>query len=165
MFNCAQFTELVLRRALYDLQLLCDDSVELLLFTCANESFGGTYLHEVKGSGIGIYQMKPGIYNDIWQNFILFKSSILIQLVHNFDAPTMPSEDRLIYDLHFASAMARLHYARVKEPLPNAKQPQAIWEYYKNYYNKSADNWHQAISNYHKFKLNHHQSFASGNCS
>lgn len=155
MLNCGQLTEFVIKRALYDLQMLSDDAVELMIFTCANESSGGTYLHQVKGPALGIYQMEPATYNDIWQNFILFKSSILIQLVHNFDAPTMPSEDRLVYDLRFATAMARIHYARVKEPLPKANDVEAIWNYYKTHYNTSAGkaNWIQANDAYHRFKM------------
>jgi len=155
MLNCEQLTEFVIKRALYDLQLLSDDAVELLVFTCANESHGGTYLHQVKGPALGIYQMEPATYNDIWQNYIQHKSSILIQLIHNFQAPTMPSEDRLVYDLRFATAMARLHYARVNEPLPKASNIEAIWNYYKTHYNTLAGkaNLIQAQEAYHRFKM------------
>ena len=56
-------------------------------------------------------------------------------MVTNFDCGRMPSEERLIYDLRYASAMCRLHYARAKEPLPPAQDVDAIWNYYKTYYN------------------------------
>lgn len=166
MLNCDQLTELVIKRALYDLQLLSDDAVELMIFTCANESLGGSYLHQVNGPALGIYQMEPATYNDIWHNYIQHKSSILIQLIHNFQAPTMPNEDRLIYDLRFATAMARLHYARVSEPIPNAKDIKGIFEYYKKYYNTSAGkaNWLNALNNYSHFR-NISYTFASPNCS
>ena len=155
MLNCEQLTEFVIKRALYDLQLLSDDAVELMIFTCANESQGGTYLHQVKGSALGIYQMEPATYNDIWQNYIQNKSSILIQLIHNFQAPTMPNEDRLIYDLRFATAMARIHYARIPAPLPKANDIESIWNYYKTHYNTSEGKarYYSAIDAYHRFKM------------
>lgn len=166
MLNCSQFTEFVVKRTLYDLQLLSDDAVELLIFTCANESLGGTYLHQIKGPALGIYQMEPATYNDIWQNYIQHKTSILIQLIHNFQAPTMPNEDRLVYDLRFATAMARLHYARINESLPKATDVKAIYEYYKKYYNTSDGkaNWFNCLNNYSHFK-NIAYTLASPNCS
>ncbi len=153
MFNSTQLRELVIKPTLIDLLMYSKEAEELLVFTCANESLGGTYLHQVNGPALGIYQMEPGTYNDIWANFILFKRDILLQLQHSFDIGRMPSEDRLVYDIRFATAMARIHYMRVKSPLPSANDINGIWNYYKTYYNTIGGkaNYIDAIKNYEKF--------------
>lgn len=135
MFKVDQLREFIIKPALHDLVMFCDDAMELLVFTCAVESDGGSYLKQVKGPALGIYQMEPATYNDIWQNYLKGNSSLLLRLLSNFGIHYMPSEDRLIYDLKFATAMSRLFYARVPEPIPNTKDVDALWEYYKRYYN------------------------------
>ena len=156
MFNCDQLTQLVIKPAIADLNLYSEDAVELLIFTCANESQGGTYLSQIKGPALGIYQMEPNTYNDIWQNYIHNNQSLLLQLTHNFDLHQMPSEQRMIYDLRFATAMARIHYDRVKAKIPPARDIDGLWNYYKTYYNTSegkADVM-KAKNAYHRFKSN-----------
>lgn len=135
MLNYVQLRDLIINPALKDLQLYSENASELLLFTCAVETDGGTYLKQIKGNALGIYQMEPKTYNDIWENYIKNKPSVMLNLVHNFNIVFMPSEDRLIYDLRFATAMTRLFYARINEPLPHANNPNLIWDYYKKYYN------------------------------
>ena len=154
MLDYKQLKTLVVIPALHDLVLLSDAAVELILFTCAAESKGGTYIHQSKGHALGIYNMLPVIYNDIWQNYIRIQQSIRLQLLYNFLAPVMPSEERLIYDLRFATAMARIHYARAKEPLPDAKDVDAIYDYYKTFYNSRLDTSDKSklIADYFKFK-------------
>ena len=135
MLNANQLSNLIIKPALRDLNLFTEEATTLLLFTCAVESNGGSYVAQENGPALGIYQMEPNTYADIWQNFIMNKSDIKLQLVHNFEAFRMPSEERLIYDLRFATAMARIHYARVKEPIPNPADIGQIYRYYKTYYN------------------------------
>lgn len=135
MLNSNQLRELIIKPALEDLLMYSEDAVELMLYTCANESNGGTYIKQVKGPALGIYQMEPATYADIWANFIINRNDIKLQFIHNFNAARMPSEDRMIYDLRFATAMTRIHYARVKESLPNKNDINGLWEYYKKYYN------------------------------
>jgi len=137
MLNSAQLRELVIIPALRDLVMLSDDAVELLMFTVAVESNGGSYLKQIEGPALGIYQMEPETYNDIWQNYINNQFRLVGLMVSNFDCIRMPSEDRLIYDLRFATAMARIHYARVPQKLPDKNHILAMWAYYKTYYNSS----------------------------
>jgi hypothetical protein len=113
-------------------------AVELMVFTCAAESNGGTYLKQIKGPAVGIYQMEPATYNDIWARFIRKRGDIGLLLSSQFDVFKLPDETRMIYDLNFATAMARIHYARVPLSLPEAGDDEAIWEYYKKYYNTPA---------------------------
>lgn len=137
MLNVDQLRELIIKPALIDLVMFSEEAMELLVFTCAIESQGGTYLKQIKGPALGIYQMEPQTYNDIWQNYLKEKNSMLLMLLSNFGVVFMPSEDRLIYDLRFATAMCRIHYARVLQPLPPKDDMLSLWNYYKKYYNSS----------------------------
>jgi hypothetical protein len=153
MLNVEQLRELIIKPTLLDLVMFTEDAMELLVFTCAVESEGGTYLKQLKGPALGIYQMEPATYNDIWANFLKDKNSLLLMLLSNFNITYMPSEDRLIYDLRFATAMARIHYARFLEKLPHAADTMGLWKYYKQYYNtpEGAAEMLPSISKYQKF--------------
>ena len=153
MLNITQFRELIVKSSLTDLLVYSQDAEELLIFTCAVESLGGTYIHQVNGPALGIYQMEPRTHNDIWQNFILTDNKLGLRLFNNFDVNRMPSEARLIYDLRYATAITRLFYLRIREPLPSANDVNAIWDYYKKYYNtvqgKAVKD--ESIKKYHDF--------------
>ena len=45
-------------------------AVQLLLGTAAQESHMGHYLVQVRGPAIGMYQMEPNTYLDIWRRYI-----------------------------------------------------------------------------------------------
>jgi hypothetical protein len=156
MLNIDQFRELIVKSTISELMLYSEAAEELLIFTCAVESLGGTYLQQVKGPALGIYQMEPATYNDIWQNYIRNNGSISMRMFSLFHIAFMPSEDRLIYDLRYATAMTRLHYARVQAPLPDPKNENAIWEYYKKYYNSvlGKAEKRESIKKYHSFLEN-----------
>jgi hypothetical protein len=158
MLNITQFRELIVKSSLNDLLLYSQDAEELLVFTCAVESLGGSYLHQVNGPALGIYQMEPTTYNDIWQNFIIPDNKLGLRLFNNFDVNRMPSEARLIYDLRFATAMTRIFYLRIQAPLPPADDVNAIWDYYKLYYNtpKGAAEKEDSVKKYREFVQLHH---------
>lgn len=153
MINIEQFRTLIIEPVLSKLQVYTKDAEELMVFTCAAESLGGTYLHQVKGSALGIYQMEPPTYTDIWINFILNRNSIATLMSMNFACPKIPDPSRLIYDLHFATAMTRIHYMRVPMKIPSKDNIEGIWEYYKKFYNtnKGKAKKDEAIEKYKKF--------------
>lgn len=155
MLDMKQLRTLIIEPTLQDLVMFSDEAVQLMLFTCAVESNGGTYLHQVNGPALGIYQMEPKTYNDIWTNFIPAKQSIQLQLLHRFNAPTMPDEERLIYDLRFATAMTRLFYFRIPERLPKLHDLVGMWNYYKIYYNTvdGKSSYAHAMESWNKFRL------------
>lgn len=153
MLNIKQFRELIIRPTLNDLLMSSLDAEELLVFTCANESLGGTYLHQINGPALGIFQIEPETYNDIWQNYILKNQPLLLRLNTNFNINRMPDASQLIYDLRFATAIARIFYARIPEALPSANDKIAMWNYYKTYYNTSDGSATKdaAFANYQNF--------------
>ena len=158
MLNINQFRELIVKSSLNDLLLYSKDAEELMIFTCAVESLGGTYIRQVKGPALGIYQMEPTTHNDIWQNYIHGQAPLCMRLFSNFDIVRTPSESRLIYDLRYATAMTRIFYARIYDALPPSDDENAIWEYYKKYYNtvEGAATKDESIKKYHDFVLSQH---------
>lgn len=135
MLNITQFRELIIKPALIDIMMYSEDAEELLVFTCATESNGGHYIKQVKGPALGIYQMEPQTYNDIWQNYLKPNARLMSLLFANFNINRIPPEETMIYDLRFATIMARFFYARFKENLPKSNDVEGIWEYYKKYFN------------------------------
>jgi len=135
MFNAEQFRNYIIVPTLSKMQLYSKAAEELLMFTCATESLGGTYLVQVKGPAIGVYQMEPNTYSDIWFNFMRHQPRLSMLMATHFDCVKIPAAERMIGDMYFATAMARLHYFRVKQRLPDADDIEGIWKYYKQFYN------------------------------
>lgn len=147
--NKQQLKDLIINPTLMEMgpQFASPYAVELLLGTAAQESHLGEYIKQLgNGPALGIYQMEPATYRDIWENFIRYRHEIKRALVRMFpDISTRrasdvsewqlipPPAERMIYDLKFATVMARLHYYRVDEPLP--RDPQEYAMYWKTYYN------------------------------
>ncbi len=135
MLDCSQFRSLIVEPVLSKLRVYSKSAEELLVFTCAAESLGGTLLQQVKGPALGIFQMEPNTYTDIWVNYIRNRNQMATLMALHFGCAKIPEVERLIYDLHFATAMARIHYLRMPGKLPEPKDVDGIWDYYKKYYN------------------------------
>lgn len=135
MINIDQFRELIVRSTLNDMYMFSPEAEELIIFTCAVETEGGTYLKQINGNALGIYQMEPLTHTDIWQNYIKDKPQLLFKLLSIFNISQIPGEERMIYDLRYATAMVRLFYKRFSKKLPNPNDVDALWDYYKTYYN------------------------------
>lgn len=153
MLDCSQFRSLIIEPVLSKLQLYSKEAEEVLVFTCAAESLGGTYLQQVKGPALGIFQMEPNTYTDIWINFIRARNQIATLMSLHYGCSRIPEVERLIYDLHFATAMARIHYLRVRPGLPKLGEVDALWDYYKTFYNteKGKAKKEESIKKYQAF--------------
>lgn len=135
MLDCSQFRSLIVEPVLSKLRLYSKGAEELLVFTCAAESLGGTLLAQIKGPALGIYQMEPNTYTDIWVNYIRARNQLATLMAIHFGCNKIPEIERLVYDLHYATAMSRIHYLRVTQIIPDAKDVEGMWDYYKKYYN------------------------------
>lgn len=109
----------------------------LLLGTAAAESRLGRYLHQVGGPALGLYQMEPATHDDIWRHWLPSRPDLRTRLLGwAADAGVAPPPaDQMIWDLRYATAMARLHYLRVSSPLPPAADRAAQAGYWKEHYN------------------------------
>lgn len=137
MLDANQFRELVIRPTLKSIGLWSPEAEELLLGTAAHESLLGTYLRQVRGPALGVYQMEPATYRDIWENYLRYKPHLverLNKLVPAYDGP-MPPEEQLITNLAYATAMTRIFYLRVPKALPEEGDLDGQAHYWKRYYN------------------------------
>lgn len=141
-FDPTQFRELIVRPVLEHLDPKIPYSKEaedLLCMTAAHESLLGCYVKQVKGPALGVYQMEPATHDDIYHNFLThnpFLESDVVDMV----GIRKNLSSYLVTDLAYATAMARVHYWRVPEPLPKLKGNHAdylmeLGRYAKKYYN------------------------------
>lgn len=134
--NAKQLRLNVIRPVLQDINLWSESAENLLLGTAAQESHMGTYLKQINGPALGIYQMEPATHKDLWLNYLNYqpelKSAVLSYLSHK-DESSAPAE--LVFNLAYATLMSRIHYRRVKEVLPQADDLQGLGRYWKKYYN------------------------------
>lgn len=135
MISQAQLREYVIKPSLMSVNLYSEDAEELLMFTCSAESLGGFLLKQVQGPALGIYQMEPNTYHDIWRNFIFLRPSLNTIMSVKLGCTSIPEESLLITDLRLATVMTRINYLRVKDALPKKDDVNAIWAYYKQHYN------------------------------
>ena len=153
VLDIKQFRECIIKPVLSELQLYSKEAEELLVFTCAVESEGGTYIKQVKGPAVGIYQCEPATHTDIWRNYIFNHSHLLSILGMNFGVHNVPDSDKLISDMRYATAIARIHYLRVLQAIPSTGNIDSIYEYYKKFYNTVAgkSSKDKSIAAYNRF--------------
>jgi hypothetical protein len=105
----------------------------LLMGTAAQESLCGRFLRQVGGGcAMGVFQMEPETYGDIWKNYLEYRPELRERILARFPRA---SAELMMSDLIFAAVMCRLHYRRVKEKLPAADNVGALAEYYVQHYN------------------------------
>ena len=112
-------------------------AVSLLMGTAAHESRLGHFLKQVRGPARGIFQMEPATHDDIWRNYLDRRPPLMVR-VEQFLAPAPSRTQQLSTNLVYATAMARIHYWRVPEPLPAWDDIDALARYYKKYWNTYA---------------------------
>lgn len=153
MFDPQQFRVDIIRNTLQPINLWSAKVEELLMITCSQESLGGTYLKQVNGPALGVYQMEPATLDDIWTNYLVYNHDLEYKILRALSLQQKPADDTLIYNLMYATIMCRVHYLRVKEEIPLAGDIVALATYYKKYYNtgNGAATVEQVINNYHRF--------------
>ncbi len=131
---CKDLREVVIRPALKKLGLWSEAAENLLLGTAAQESQMGRYLRQIQGPALSIFQVEPATHQDIYDNYLIYHGHLL-GVVVGLTVPKIPRVEQLAWNLMYAAAIARVHYRRVKEPLPDANDVSALGCYWKNHYN------------------------------
>ena len=151
MLDPGQFTQHIIRPALEAIDLYSKAAAELLLGTAIQES-RLTYLVQLgDGPALGLFQMEPATHDDIWANFLVYKPELGLKVnaltCHN------RSSEKLIWNLHYAAVMCRVHYYRVSEALPEASDISRQAEYWKQHYNTplGAGTEEEYMANWHKY--------------
>jgi len=132
-----QFAVHVVYPALRDIGLWSQAAGALVLGTAMQES-RLRYLRQMQGGpALGLFQMEPATFRDIRDNFLASNSTLRLavnELARHSLRTLEPAE--LVGNLHFAAAMCRVHYRRVKAPLPLiAAGSLEFARYWKRYYN------------------------------
>lgn len=156
MFDNYQFRKSILIPSLQAMNSYSPDAEELLVATMAHESLGGTFFEQTNGPALGIYQMEPATYHDIWKNFLPMTSVLGHLVLGECKYSVIPDPTEMIWNLRFATMMARVHYDRVMAPLPASNDINAIWDYYKSHYNSS-----MGAAQKNDF-INHYNTFIRG---
>lgn len=168
-FNPEQFRELIqdTLRELEPVIPYSEAAVELLMLTAAVESNLGEYIRQVRGPARGVFQCEPTTAHDIHTNWLIYNQEVLAK-VNRFYNPNIPFEIHARGDLPMQIVMARLHYRRIKAPLPeihylpNTSVPTIthrsitdLARYWKKYYNTELGKGtvHKAIEKYRRYAL------------
>lgn len=153
MIDRRQFRSLVIRPALKHLDPLVPYSTvaeDLLLGTALVES-RLQWLRQVGGGpALGVYQVEPATHDDVWNNYLRYRGRLRRRVLSMcppwrtetsppFDGSEWwPSEDLMVTDLAYATAIARLVYRRAPELLPRQADAAGMARYHKRWYNTPA---------------------------
>ncbi len=145
----AEIIEPVLRR----MDMHSPAAVNLMLGTALQES-RLTWLRQIGGGpALGIYQIEPATAKDIVTRYAGQRPHIrarIAEAVHGLlppdiawdenwtEADTAALEFRLVSDLAFQTAIARVRYWMVPAPLPDAGDVEGLAAYWKQFFNTPA---------------------------
>lgn len=117
-----------IRQSLVAHGLPCNDSaVELLLMIAAHESGLFKYVQQINGPALGIFQMEPETHDEVQRYMVRCKP--------RFENIKLSSPERLIFDVRYAVAMARIFFMRFPEALPMPNDIKGLAKYAKRYWN------------------------------
>lgn len=133
----------VIRPTLHVVGLWSKAAENLLLAICAHESLLGYFLKQRAGPALGIYQIEPATHSDVWQNYLAYRPALAVK-INTFTKAhdNQPADNELITNLAYATAIARIIYYRVPEPLPPTNDIEAQAIYWKKYYNTAQGKGH-----------------------
>jgi hypothetical protein len=161
LMNKNQLRDLI-REVLMDIGLHSDAAEDLIIGTFAQESHLGKYIKQIgRGPALGVGQMEPATHNDIWNNYLKyktkrswFKAMKEKYVVMPIDGGT-PDPQQLKWSLGYMVCMTRVHYLRVSERLPNEGDLAGYARYWKKYYNSylGAGTPEEFLNNWSRFGL------------
>jgi len=126
----------VIQPVLKEMDLYSLAAEELLLGTAVQESLHFTYRTQMGGGPAKSYfQIEPATHDDIWNNFLRYKTELADKVMATLTAPDADKLDELENNDCYAAAMARVHYYRVPKALPEAGDVRGQARYWKRYYN------------------------------
>jgi len=134
------------------INLYSDDARELLMLTAAQESHCGKYLKQINGPAIGIFQMEPATYNDLFDNYLVYNQDLL-KIIGTFNLNSGTWVLHMTGNIVYQIIIARLQYRRFKEAIPSAKDIPGLAYYYKKYWNTimGKATVQEAMDNYNRY--------------
>lgn len=144
LFTPQDLRRKIVKPALEVIGLWSPAAEDLMLGTALQES-GLRYTHQLGGPARGLWQMEPATHDDIWLNFLRFRSTLRDKVL------TLGSTvEELETDHAYACAMARIKYYRSPLPLPVYGDVDGYAHYWKQIYNTSGGDGteKQFVANY-----------------
>lgn len=142
MFMADQFCEYIIKPALEDIGMYSKAAEQLLLGTACVESNLGTYLHQIKGPALGVFQIEPATHSDVWENYLRYRGDlreIIWDMVPDDgweqEQGGNPDPSLLITDLRYAAVIARIIYRRSPMALPFENDWRSVAHVWKKVYN------------------------------
>ena len=133
MIDVTQFRDLIIKPTLEVIGGQSEAAYQLLLGTAIQESWLQYLKQLFNGPALGVFQMEPATHDDIWENFLRHRTDYAQAIMKLAKNPGHPNE--MVGNLWYACAMARAHYRRVPDPLPEAGDVDAMAAYWKQFYN------------------------------
>lgn len=133
--NSAQLRDIIIRPTLTALGMLSPSAENLLLGTAAVESQIGKYIKQVNGPAIGIFQMEPRTFEDIWERKISTNVAVRAKVRLLLGYEVRPKAERMASDLMLAALMTRIFYYSIPKELPDKDDIIGLATYWKTYYN------------------------------
>ena len=108
---------------------------KLLIMTAAHESLGFRYRRQQGGGpALSYYQIEPATLDDLYENYLAFRPGKQALLDAYLPEETSRT-DALENSDKYATAAARLIYARVPDALPDVADDEALAAYAKKFWN------------------------------
>ncbi len=134
--NYMHFLIHIIRPSLKCIGIYSKNAEMLLLGTAVHESCCGHYIKQIQGPALGVYQIEPNTHQDVWTNFINYRTTLRTKIIELYpNLSTSINDDILVYDLRYATIIARLIYIRAKGALPNHDDLNGQAQYWKQHYN------------------------------
>lgn len=132
--NARQLREEIIKPTLSLIGLYSEAAENLLFGTAAHESHAGTFVKQVGGPALGLYQMEPRTYDDIWNNYLIGRS-LREQVLSACMYEMKPPAQHLLWNMRLSTIMCRIHYLRSPGALPQATDLEGLANYWKKFYN------------------------------
>ena len=126
---------LIIRSTLQDVDLWSPSAEQLLMGTAMQESRMGTYLRQINGPALGIFQMEPATYKSIHDNYLKYRPRLVKQIEPFMTHHEYLGHLSLIWNFAYATIMARIQYFKQPEALPAVDDDAGLAAYWKKYYN------------------------------
>lgn len=109
----------------------------LLLGTAAVESDFRALAQYGGGPAVGLWQMEPATYRDLWKSFLEHRPSLRLAVLSfgSRAAGDPPPAEEMTWNFRLAAAMCRVHYFRFPDPLPAARDVKGMAALWKLRYN------------------------------
>lgn len=140
--NAKDLIEYIIWPSLINTGMYSKEASQLLAGTAAQESQLGSFLKQIEGPGLGLYQMEPKTHADIHTNYLKYRPMLVETIygtcgIYNAIDGTVPDDELLVYNLKYATIMARLKYLMCPGKLPAFCDVDGQAVYWKRYYNSN----------------------------